>query len=387
MLTRRHLRIKVFQALYALEAARDADYRLADDFITDAFQPNLNSMAPQDHRKLEGLKKMASSLLQESYLHEKIVDDDTPTEAFVAAKNALSLYQKTYKEDQQRIAKQLAPDIQNIYNTYVQLLQLIAELTHIAANDRQRVYEDEGFPISRESGLDSNAIFSKILAGKALEIEVIRRGINWNNDINFVRKTYKEVFKTDEIYKTYCEAKKHTIEEDQTLAQYVLKQILFKNAELVGYFEQNDLFWNENSDVIRKMLVKTFKVIEEVGELQLVPLTDAWDEDQYFLETLFEKVVRNGLEYEADINGPLKNWELDRLALTDNIILKMGLAEMMTFPSIPIKVTINECIELAKEYSTPKSNKFVNGMLDTISKQLLKDGKIKKSGRGLMDNK
>lgn len=385
MLTRRHLRIKVFQALYALESARDADYRLADDFITDSFQPDLNSMEPQDLRKLEGLRKTASLILQESYNHGKITDEDAPTEAFVAAKNALSVYQKYYKEDQQRVARRLVPEVEGIYDIYTKILQLLAELTQVAASDRERIYDDPDFPISREAGLDSNPIFKAICESKTLESEVIRRGVSWEQ--NFVRKLYREIFKTDETYKSYCAERKHNIAEEQELAQYVLKQLIFKHPEFVSYFEQDDLFWEENSDVVRKMLTKTFKLVIDKDNLQLVPLTDEWDEDQYFMQELFKQSLERGQEYEQIIAEPLKNWELDRLALTDNLILKMGIAEMMNFPNIPLKVTINEYIEIAKDYSTPKSGKFVNGMLDTLSKQLQKEGKIKKSGRGLMDNK
>jgi len=214
---------------------------------------------------------------------------------------------------------------------------------------------------------------------------VIRRGVSWEQ--NFVRKLYREIFKTDETYKSYCAERKHNIAEEQELAQYVLKQLIFKHPEFVSYFEQDDLFWEENSDVVRKMLTKTFKLVIDKDNLQLVPLTDEWDEDQYFMQELFKQSLERGQEYEQIIAEPLKNWELDRLALTDNLILKMGIAEMMNFPNIPLKVTINEYIEIAKDYSTPKSGKFVNGMLDTLSKQLQKEGKIKKSGRGLMDNK
>ena len=385
MLTRRHLRIKVFQALYALESARDADYRLADDFITDSFQPDLNSMTPQNPQKLEGLRKTASLILQESYNLGKITDEDAPTEAFVTAKNALAMYQKFYKEDQQRIARRLVPEVEGVYDIYIKILLLVAELTKVSTLDRERVYDDPDFPIAREAALDTNTIFKAVVTGTTLETEVIRRGIHWEQ--NHVRKVYREVFKTDETYKTYCAERKHSPEEDQELAQYVIKQILFKHEELVSNFEQADLFWEENGDLVRKMLVKTFKIIGEKGGLELVPLTDEWEEDQFFMQELFKLNIENTHEYEEIISVPLKNWELDRLALTDNLILKMGVAEMMNFPSIPLKVSINEYIEVAKEYSTPKSGKFVNGMLDTLSKQLQKEGKIKKSGRGLMDNK
>jgi N utilization substance protein B len=135
------------------------------------------------------------------------------------------------------------------------------------------------------------------------------------------------------------------------------------------------------------MVSKTLKSATEPDGVLLVPLTDDWEEDRYFMEELFEQTVTYNDEYEGYIAEPLKNWDVERLSAMDYLILKMSVSEMINFPGIPVKVTINEAIEIAKEYSTPKSGKFVNGILDTLSKNLIKEGKIRKSGRGLLDNK
>jgi N utilization substance protein B len=136
------------------------------------------------------------------------------------------------------------------------------------------------------------------------------------------------------------------------------------------------------------MVLKTFKnVTSDDSNLQLSVLSNNWEEDKTFFEKLFQITVQKGKEFDNLIADKSKNWDIERIAIMDKIILKMAITEMIHFPSIPIKVTINEYIELSKKFSTPKSKKFINGILDVLSEELKEQGIIKKSGRGLIDNK
>ena len=154
------------------------------------------------------------------------------------------------------------------------------------------------------------------------------------------------------------------------------------------YFESIDLGWAENKSILKSMVLKTIKSIESEEETpKLMELSKNWDDDLDFLKRLFDATINSEKEYQEMINQKSKNWEIERLALTDRIVLEMAVAELINFPSIPIKVTINEYIELSKQYSTPKSKQYVNGLLDVLSVDLQKEGFIKKSGRGLLDNK
>ncbi|WP_028667728.1 transcription antitermination factor NusB [Runella zeae] len=390
MLSRRHLRIKVLQSLYALQAAREADYQLAVDFIVESFKPDLNSMTPQDPVKLEGMRKITTMLLEENYRSGDISkDEDAPAEAIVTAKNALKYYQDLYRKDKQRIARQLTPEVEAIYNSYLLLLQLFIELGSLSQAERERQYDDpDSNPLAKLAGFDTNQVVVALTQSTVLQDEFIRRGITWGEHATgLVRKLFREVFRQDEVYRAYCAQKKHTIEEDQQLMQHALKEVILKNEEVINFFELNDLYWSENGDLARKMTNKTLKSATEPEGVQLSPLTDDWEEDRYFMEELFEQTVTRNDEYEQLVAEPLKNWDLERLAPMDYLILKMSVSEMVNFPGIPVKVTINEAIEIAKEYSTPKSGKFVNGILDTLSKKLVKEGKVRKSGRGLLDNK
>ena len=158
-------------------------------------------------------------------------------------------------------------------------------------------------------------------------------------------------------------------------------------VDIDQYFDELDVRWAENKEIVKGMCVKTMKSIVETGKMKVFMLSDNWEEDQDFLIGLFEDTIDLDPEIRSSIGAKLKNWEMDRVALVDQVILEMGVVEMIRFPKIPIKVTINESIELTKAYSTPKSKVFVNGVLDRLSKELVKNGIIKKSGKGLLDNK
>lgn len=153
---------------------------------------------------------------------------------------------------------------------------------------------------------------------------------------------------------------------------------------MTEFFEEKDLNWNLNKDVVKSMSTKTFK-IEALEDLSLQPLALQWEDDKSFFEDLYEFTLDSDKDLNGWVESQTKNWESDRLAMTDFILLKMAVAEMIKFPSIPVKVSINEYIELAKNYSTPKSGQFINGILDEISIRLMSEKIIQKSGRGLID--
>ena len=378
------------QSLYALQAAREADYQLAIDFITESFKPDLNSMTPQDPVKLEGMRKITTLLLEENYRKGAIPDDEeTPSEAIVTARNALKYYEDLYKKDKRRLSRQLTPEVEAIYSAYLLLLQLFIELSSLSKTERERQYDDpDSNPIAKLSGFDTNRAVIALSESKKLESEFIRKGISWGNEVTgLIRKLFRDVFRQDETYRAYCAQKTHTPEEDQQLVLYSLKEVILKNEEVINFFELNDLYWSENGDLARKMTNKTLKSATESDVVQIIPLTNDWEEDSSFMQELFDETVNRNDEFEAIIAEPLKNWDLERLSAMDYLILKMSVSEMVSFPGIPVKVSINEAIEIAKDYSTPKSGKFVNGILDNLSKTLIKEGKIRKSGRGLLDNK
>ena len=385
MVNRRLLRTKAFQNLYAFRTAERADYQHYIDVIAESFLPNLDLMIPKEDQiiKLEALRKLSETYYDEAF-HKKATNEDIPVEAKSAAKKSLLMYRDAVKRDRNRITNSMVTEIENIYNVYLKMLQLLLEITEIAVWDEKRRLVETDFRTAR---LANNSVLIALKNLKTLEIESIRKNVNWTtDDQNFLRKFFLEAILPDTEFQSYLRITEPTFEQDLTLIIYLVKTFVLKHPIITDYFEEKDLNWGENKEVLKSMMVKTFKILG-VEELELQPLAMNWEDDKVYFVDLFDYVLDNDEAYEKIITDQTKNWDGDRLAMTDLLILKLGLAEMINFPSIPTKVSINEYIELAKNYSTPKSGQFTNGLLDVLSQKLQKEGVIRKSGRGLIDNK
>ncbi len=388
MLNRRLLRTKAVQALYARKLTADANRLLALDHIEEAFAPDLNSMEFQDRTKLTGMKRLAGITLDEFIKHGKPGDDEElPAQVINVARSAFEAYQRQTNADGQKVVRRVLNETESIHVDFVRVLSMFIELAHQAKIDRERRYDDPEAPFPKDGGLDSNRVIQVLQADKNLEQEIIRNGINWSNEMGIIRKIYKEALRKNAEYEAYCSKADHTAEEDQLIVQYILRQVLLKHEVPLDFLEQRDLYWVDHSELIRGLAIKTLKSADSADTFELAPLTKDWEEDRFFVEELFRIVLEESDQYDLYLDEQLKNWELERIALVDMIILKTALAELIHFPGIPVKVTINEFIEIAKRYSTPKSGKFVNGVLDVLSVKLSKEGVIRKSGRGLIDNK
>ena len=385
MVNRRLLRTKAFQNLYAFRTAERADYQRFYEQIGESFLPNLDLMIPKEQQiqSLEGFKKLAETHYEELF-QKKDTDDDIPVEAKNTAKKALLLYREAVKKERSNILKAMVNEVENIYNVYLKMLQILIEIKEIAVWDEQRRLVETDIRTSR---LAKNKVLTALQNLPALETESIRKNVKWtDDDQNFLRKIFLDAVLPDTEFQSYLRKPEHTFEEDLALVVYFCKTFILKHYLITDYFEEKDLNWGENKDVLKSMLIKTFK-FTSVEELALQPLAMNWEDDKYYFIDLFNNVLDNEESYEKIILDQTQNWEGDRLAMTDLLILKLGLAEMIHFPSIPVKVSINEYIELAKNYSTPKSGQFVNGLLDVLSQKLQKENIIRKSGRGLIDNK
>jgi N utilization substance protein B len=165
--------------------------------------------------------------------------------------------------------------------------------------------------------------------------------------------------------------------------------VILGKTVINDFYEEEVLRWAEDKDIVKALVEKTVKSFEPETQkdITLHTLSLNWEDDKDFIETLYQTATNLKPHHRELISNNTRNWEVDRLPLTDRIILEMAIGELLSFPNIPVKVTINEYIELAKTYSTPKSRNFINGILDVIAKELKESGEIKKSGRGLIDNK
>ncbi len=377
------------QTLYALRQATYSNKQLALDGISDRFQPDLNSMLPQDKRQLEGHRQLAALLFDEGLrANQPAQDDDAPQIVLDAANSALVYYQNRYQKDQKFLTGRLLEAVKDIYSDYLRVLQLLVEYGKIAHLDRNRQFPDpDQVPFHYESDLSQNTVVQALTQHEPLALELSRRGISWADDQPFLRKTYREVLRTDQTYIDWCGQRTHTPDQDQQLVQHLLRQLIFKGEAIRDYLAEIDLAWAENSEVVRGMAIRTLKSVQGMNGLTLEELTQDWEADEQFINDLFGNAVLNDAHYEQLLGEQLKNWDVDRVAILDLIIMKLALCELLTFPGIPVKVTINESIDMAKAYSTPKSGTFVNGILDNLAARLTADGLLRKSGRGLIDNK
>lgn len=223
--------------------------------------------------------------------------------------------------------------------------------------------------------IDENATFSEAVAKKKLDY--------WKLDNEYVIILFNEL-RQQPWYESYLSKKETTYREDQDFAIKVFKEIVAPNDKLYDYLEDKRLTWVDDFPLVNTAIVKMLgKITERNASALLVPNLYKNDEDREYALQLFRKVILNEDKLNTQIAGKTPNWDQERIADVDLIILKMGIAEFLYFPSIPVKATINEYLEVSKEYSTPKSSIFVNGILDKIVKEFEEDGKLNKIGRGL----
>ena len=383
MVNRRLLRVKAFQQMYAYWTQERAQHQLAFDELTYIFLPDLSLMIVKEEQmpRLEGLRKLAEIQLTEFF--QGIPTEETiPEESMRAAQSVYKKYQVSTKKIAEKLKKDMVSEVEAINNTYLKILFYLQSLSEIAQwDENRRLLENT----TKTSVFKNNKIVAVFPKWKSLQQAFKDNQIGWSEDEETrLKKLFIEAILVDQAFLDYLPNAGKNFEDDLEIIKYLLKNFLLKHPSMTEFFEEKDLNWNLNKDVVKSMSTKTFK-IEALEDLSLQPLALQWEDDKSFFEDLYEFTLDSDKDLNGWVEAQTKNWESDRLAMTDFILLKMAVAEMIKFPSIPVKVSINEYIELAKNYSTPKSGQFINGILDEISIRLMSEKIIQKSGRGLID--
>lgn len=230
-----------------------------------------------------------------------------------------------------------------------------------------------------------NAIFQILAENNSLSIALENRKIdNWNLNDDYILLLLNDI-KQSKLYENYMRNAVNTFEEDKEFIVDLFMEVIVPNEKLYDYLEDNKLTWIDDIPVVNTEIIKQLKAIKNIEEGGFrVPKLFKDNEDKDFVRDLFRKTVLNERELAKEYDDKTPNWDSDRIAEIDTIILKMAICEFLKFPSIPVKVTLNEYLELAKEYSTPKSSIFINGILDNLVKELETNKRIQKVGRGLM---
>ena len=278
--------------------------------------------------------------------------------------------------------KELFFSLTKAYDMYRQLLLLLPALNTIAT----RSVETQQ---ARSNRLNDYAIIStKFIKNRFIaqleqneELRDFRdnQKFLWLDEEDFLRKIYNRIQEQD-FYIDYMASKESSYEEDREIWRKIYRHLLCNNEELDDILEDNSLYWNDDKVIVDTFVLKTIRRFDESkgSKQELLPEFRS-EEDQRFASQLFRTALENADYYRSLISEQTQNWELSRLACMDLIIMQIALAEMFTFPEIPLSVTINEYVELAKDYSTPKSGSYVNGILDALGKRLSEEGLIVKN--------
>jgi N utilization substance protein B len=277
--------------------------------------------------------------------------------------------------------KELFFSLSKAYDLYNYLLMLMVALTNYAQK-RVDAGKAKLAPTSEDLSPNMKFIENKFVAqlevNKQLLEFISNQKKTWDNDQEFVKELYDKITASD-LYKEYMASSDSSYEADRELWRKLYKSFVFNNDSLDQVLEDQSLYWNDDKGIVDTFVLKTIKKFEESkGASQ--PLLPEFkdDEDQEFARRLFRRTILNGDYYRHLISDNTRNWDLDRVAFMDVVIMQCALAEILSFPNIPISVSLNEYVEIAKLYSTAKSGSFINGTLDGIVNQLKKEGKLTK---------
>ena len=269
------------------------------------------------------------------------------------------------------------------YDLYLYMLELMVEVNHIAeravetATNRFLRLKEGKRPSTK---FIENKFIAQLECNHQLRDFIDNQKKTWVEDEDYVRRLYKRIVESD-IYKTYMlNDHESTYEQDRELWRNIYRKIIVDDEELDQLLEEKSLYWNDDRFIVDTFVLKTIKQFEQKrgANQQLLPEFRE-EEDRDFARRLFRATMLSREAYKMLISQFLQNWEISRIATMDLVILEAALAEIHTFMQIPPTVTINEFVEIAKTYSTPRSGAYINGLLDAIVRWLIEEGKIKKT--------
>ncbi len=294
--------------------------------------------------------------------------------------------QQSHNTDLEKEEKFLQLSIRKMVDLYVLNLDLIIKVQRLA---QKRMELSKNKILATKEDLNPNTKFidNKLINIFAESVSMegyieLNRLDFWELNDEYVKIIWDELQNSD-LYKKYMISDEQSVNEDRKFVVNFFKEIIAPNEKLAEFYEDKMISWVDDIPFVNTWIVKTLEKQSTKKPFILGSLYKD-DEDKQFVSDLFRKTMLHQHEYDEDIQAKSPNWEVDRISDIDMILIKMGITEFLHFPSIPVRVTINEYIELSKDYSTEKSGKFINGILDKISKDYEKSGKMTKIGRGLV---
>ena len=276
--------------------------------------------------------------------------------------------------------KELLFSLAKSYDLYNYLLSLIVAITKEA-----RHFVEVGTARAKREGLPEpsdkfayNKFALQLEENKMLNEFEESQKQTWENDVEFVRKLYL-LIQQSQVYTDYMESDDDSYEADRELWRRLYKTFIMENDDLDALLEEKSLYWNDDKEVVDTFVLKTIKRFDPKNKSKQELLPEYKDiEEKDFARKLFRATILNADQYQRYMSETSRNWDFSRLSYMDVVIMQIAIAEMLTFPLIPVNVTINEYVSLARMYSTPKSANYINGMLDAIARYLIHTGKMMK---------
>jgi len=296
-------------------------------------------------------------------------------------------YFKSSEQSMNQAEKDLFFSIQKSYDLYHYLLLLIIDIAGYAES-RIDLARQKRMPSKEDLNPNTRFIDNRLikLLGENLDLKkyLNEHKLSWVNSPELIKNLYNEI-RESELYAEYMTKESCGFNEDKKFISNIYAQIIVNYEPLHQNLEEQSIFWNDDVEFVIGMIIKSLRAFKAASDesVELMPLFKD-EEDKDFVKKLFRKAILNHKEHEELVSKFIKNWDVERVAFMDIVVMSLAVSEMVEFSGIPVKVSLDEYIEIAKYYSTEKSNIFINGILDKIVEHLKENGKIKKTGRGLI---
>ena len=304
----------------------------------------------------------------------------------VKVMQSLYAYSQSMNDNLVSEEKFLLKSMEEMYDLFLLLLDLMVEVKK-NAEDYMEKSQQKHLPTEEDRDPNRKFVNNELIAllenNSTLSNALESRKLNhWKQDDEYVDILWNEL-RESELFREYMSTRESSFKEDKEFVIDVFKEIIAPNEKLYEYLEDRKLTWLDDFPLVNTAILKMLQKLKPGKEHAITRLFKDEEDKEYAIQ-LFRKTLLNDQTLEAEMEGKTPNWDKERIAELDTILIKMALCEFLKFPSIPVKVTINEYLEIAKVYSTPKSSIFINGILDKLSKEYHESGKLNKMGRGLL---
>ena len=308
----------------------------------------------------------------------------------IKAMQALFAFLKSENDSIDRGEEILFSKIESIYDLYIYILTLFIEIQEYA---EQKTEECKQKRLPTEEDLNpnmrfvNNRVVIQLRNNIYLKDNISKRTISWANDIDLIKKLYQHIAKNSDVYNKYMCSENDTHKNDRNFIIAIFTETLLNNQLLIDFLDEKNVFAPDDYELVATAVIKTIKLFDENSDenTKLLTLYKNKEEDIEFVKELFRKTILYSDDFEKIIVKRTEKWEADRVAFMDMLLMKMVVCEFLKFPTIPIRATMDEYIDISKSFSTPKSSMFINGVIDKLIDDLKSENLINKHGRGMIE--